>query len=128
MNLYQEEILDHYKNPHHKNRLSNPTVSVYSLNPTCGDTLGMDLMINNGVIQDVGFWGEGCALSQAAMSMISDEIIGQPATVLGRFEESDILSLLGVSVGPNRKKCAFLSRDVLLKAKVEYEKSQEGKN
>lgn len=125
MDLYQSEILEHFKNPRHKGRLEVPTASVYSLNPTCGDTLGLDLVVKEGKIEDIGFWGEGCAISQAAMSMLTEQLLGQPVEALGRYSEDDILAMLGVKIGPNRRKCAFLSKDVLAKA---YEKSKESEN
>jgi nitrogen fixation NifU-like protein len=115
MNLYQEEILDHYKHPRNKKRLENPTRSIESVNPLCGDKLGLDVMVENGVIKDMGFWGEGCAISQAAMSMVTEEMIGQPVEKLQHFTKENVLELLGVPVGPSRLKCALLSLQIVEK-------------
>ncbi len=108
MNLYQDEILDHYKHPHNKKRLSDVTDSVEAVNPLCGDKLGLDVKILDGVICEAGYWGEGCAISQASMSMLSDELIGMKVVDLEGITQETILEMLGVSVGPSRLKCALL--------------------
>jgi nitrogen fixation NifU-like protein len=113
MNLYQDEILDHYKHPHNKKRLSNPNTSVEAANPLCGDKLGLELRIEQGIIKDVGFWGEGCAISQASMSMLTDELIGREALSLSDISQKEILDLLGVPIGPSRLKCALLPLDII---------------
>lgn len=100
MNLYQEEILDHYKHPRNKKRLENPSKTVEAANPVCGDKLGVDIVVKDGIIVDIGFFGEGCAISQAAMSMLSEELIGQPGSKLGEVSSEYVLDLLGVPVGP----------------------------
>ena len=115
MNLYQEEILDHYKHPRNKKRLDNPTYSVESVNPLCGDKLVLDVAISDNSVVDVGFWGEGCAISQAAMSMMTEEIKGQPVSRLQSLTQQDVLDMLGVPVGPGRLKCALLCLGILEK-------------
>lgn len=121
MNLYQEEILEHYKNPHNKKKLANATISKESINPLCGDALGLDLVIKDGKIIDIGFWGEGCAISQAAMSMLTDTIINQPVEVLRQISEEDLIDLLGVTIGPARLKCALLPLSVITKIIAELD-------
>jgi nitrogen fixation protein NifU and related proteins len=108
MNLYQEEILDHYKHPRNKKRLEKTTRSVEVVNPLCGDKLGVEILIENNQIVDIGFWGEGCAISQASMSMITEELNGQSIERLHSLTKDEILELLGVSIGPARLKCALL--------------------
>lgn len=108
MNLYQDEILDHYKHPHNKQRLNDASESVEAVNPLCGDKLGLDVKVENDVITAVGYWGEGCAISQASMSMLSDELIGMKITCLEGITQETILEMLGVPVGPSRLKCALL--------------------
>jgi nitrogen fixation NifU-like protein len=108
MNLYQEEILDHYKHPRNKKKLDNPTKSVEVINPLCGDKLSMEIKVENGIISDVGFLGDGCAISQAAMSMLTEEISGKSQEYLNTLKEESILEMLGVEVGPGRLKCAML--------------------
>lgn len=108
MNLYQEEILDHYKHPRNKKRLQNPTYSVEAVNPLCGDTLGIEFAVEEGKITDIGFWGDGCAISQAAMSMLTEELIGEHVDRIKTLTQKDITDLLGVPIGPSRLKCALL--------------------
>lgn len=108
MNLYQEEILDHYKHPRNKKRIEHATYSVEAVNPLCGDKLVMDIQVDDGLITDIGFWGEGCAISQASMSMLTEEVAGERIEVLGNITKEKILKMLGVDVGPSRLKCALL--------------------
>lgn len=108
MDLYQEEILHHYKQPRNKKRIPNPTYSVEAINPLCGDKLGLDVLVKDGLIADIGFWGDGCAISQAAMSMMTEEVKGAPVERLKSLTKEDVLELLGVAVGPSRLKCATL--------------------
>lgn len=115
MNLYQEEILEHYKHPHHKGRVDDSTVSAEAANPLCGDKLGLDLKVDNGRIVEVGYWGDGCAISQASMSMLTDELIDQPVEVLEKLSQENVLEMLGVQVGPARLKCALLPLSVVEK-------------
>jgi len=116
MNLYQEEILDHYKHPRNKKRLENATYSFESANPLCGDKLGVDIIVKEEIIEDIGFWGEGCAISQAAMSLLSEELINQPVSKLELITKDDILAMLGLeSLSGSRQKCAFLSLTLLEK-------------
>ena len=75
--IYKENILDHYKHPRNKQALSNPTVVHAAVNPSCGDTIQVALQINDGVVEEIGFEGKGCAISQASMSMLSEEIKGK---------------------------------------------------
>jgi nitrogen fixation NifU-like protein len=113
MDLYQEEILDHYKHPRNKKRIDKPTLSASAANPLCGDKLGLDVVIQDEKVVDIGFWGEGCAISQAAMSMVTEELLGQPVSALHSLEKQDVFDLLGVPVGPGRLKCALLSLSVI---------------
>jgi nitrogen fixation NifU-like protein len=112
MDLYQEEILDHYKHPRNKKRVDTPSFSAEAVNPLCGDKLSMEIRVKDGIIEDIGFWGEGCAISQAAMSMVTEEVKGQPVAVLRNLTQAQILDLLGVPVGPSRLKCALLCLSV----------------
>ncbi len=115
MNLYQDEILDHYKHPRHKERLEQLTASAEAANPLCGDKLGLDIRVENGKISAVGYWGEGCAISQASMSMLTEELIDQPVEILNQISQEDIVEMLGVKIGPARLKCALLPLSVLEK-------------
>lgn len=106
--LYQQNILDHSKNPRNSGRIEQPTISRDEVNPLCGDKLHFELLIEDGTITDVRFTGRGCAISQAAASMLSEEIKGKPVAVVKQIGKDDVLDLLGIPIGYTRLKCALL--------------------
>lgn len=108
MDLYAEEILDHYKHPRHFGHLGEPSLVYHDTNPFCGDEITLELKIENGRVADVAFTGRGCAISRAAASMMSEEIIGMSLDELRKWQKEDIVDLLGIEVGPVRIKCALL--------------------
>lgn len=117
MDLYAENILDHFRNPHNKGRLEKPTISADDSNPLCGDKIYFDLHIDDsGKITDVGFSGEGCAISQASASMLTDEIMNKTSQELMDLPNEAVYTMLGVPLTTNRVKCALLSLVVLKKA------------
>lgn len=111
--FYRENLLDHYRNPRQRGRIDVPTVSREELNPLCGDLVRIDLAIADGVVADARFEGHGCAVSQAAASMLLEEIVGKPVAEVAAFGRDDLLGLLGVPLSPARLKCALLSLGVL---------------
>src|SRR5213593_450794 len=76
--LYQEIILDHYKNPHHRGLREPYESEVHHVNPTCGDEVTLRVHLVDGVIEDVSYDAEGCSISQAATSVLTDLVIGRP--------------------------------------------------
>jgi nitrogen fixation protein NifU and related proteins len=108
MDLYADEILDHYKHPRHFGHLDEPTLTFHDTNPLCGDEITLELRIEDNKVADVAFTGHGCAISRAAASMMSEEIVGMSLDELKKWDKSDILDLLGIEVGPVRIKCALL--------------------
>lgn len=109
MDLYQEEILEHYRHPHNKGRIENATLERKERNSSCGDELLFTFLVENGVVKDVQFEGQGCAISQASASMLTDEIIGMPVAEVLQLQTDDVIDLLGIELGPTRLKCALLS-------------------
>lgn len=111
--FYRDEILEHYRHPHNKGRLEHPDITYEDHNPFCGDRIGMDLLIKDDRVADVRFWGQGCAISQASASMLTDEIKGMTLDEVKALNKDDILDLLGIPIGPVRMKCALLALKVL---------------
>lgn len=116
--LYRENILEHYKRPHNWSPPEPPLERVdlefHDLNPLCGDELTVKLALDDEQrVRDVRFEGHGCAISQAAASMASDEIKGMTADELLSLDRSFILDLLGIDISAQRMKCALLSLKVL---------------
>lgn len=114
--IYKQNILDHYKHPHHKGELPEFNLWEEGANPSCGDELTLYFRVEGERIADIGWTGDGCAISQAATSMLSEKLVGMTLGEAGKLEEGDITAMLGTPVGPEREKCAFLSLRTLLRA------------
>ncbi|MBI1934824.1 SUF system NifU family Fe-S cluster assembly protein [Candidatus Woesearchaeota archaeon] len=120
--MYQENILDHYKNPRNKGIIKNPSVHHHENNPLCGDELDLYLVIDNHKVIDVKINGHGCAISQASASMLSEQIKGKALEDLKKLAKENILEMLGIPLSPVRLKCALLSLDTLKNSILIYEK------
>ena len=112
--LYRENILDHYQNPRNYGTLDEPDISYEDDNPLCGDVIRLDIKLDDQkrVVQ-VAFSGQGCAISQASASMLTEEILGKTLEEVKQISKEDVLDLLGIQLGPVRIKCALLSLKVL---------------
>jgi nitrogen fixation NifU-like protein len=111
--LYRDNILDHYKNPRHFGELEARDLEFHDHNPLCGDELGVHIRVEDGKIADLRFHGHGCAISQAAASISSEELIGMPVDDVGDLSADWVLEQLGIDISPTRRKCALLSLKVL---------------
>lgn len=111
--LYREHILDHYQNPRHHGEIEDPDISQEEYNPLCGDRLVLQLKIEDDHVADVKFHGEGCAISQASASMLTELVEGKSVDELKALTKEDILDMLGIPIGPVRLKCALLSLKAL---------------
>jgi nitrogen fixation NifU-like protein len=118
MSLYQDQILDHYRNPRNHGLIEAATHRANAKNPTCGDSLHMDIAVQNGTIADVGFTGSGCAISQASASLLTEYAKGKPVDEALALEPKTVLELLGVALSPARLKCGLLSLETLKKALI----------
>ena len=112
--MYRQRIMDHYKNPRNEGELADATFSHAGENPSCGDTIRVDVgLADDGeTIERVAFSGEGCAISQAAASMFTGELRGTTLDELEAMDRDDVLDVLGVDVSPMRIKCAVLAEKV----------------
>ena len=113
MNIYTEIILDLYKNPVNKGNLENPTHQNSRNNPLCGDEIKIQLIINDNKITDAKFQGQGCAISQASASLLTDKIKNMSLNDINNLNKDDILGLLKIPISPARMKCALLILDTL---------------
>lgn len=119
MDLYQEEILDHYRHPHHHGTLPDADIVRTERNSSCGDELTFYLKFANEKIADISFEGQGCAISQAAASMLTDELVGKSKKDIAKLQKDDVLKLLGtVSLTPTRLQCALLPLQAVTNAVV----------
>ena len=116
MDLYAEHILDHFRSPRHKGEMEQATATHSELNPSCGDELTVQLKIDDGVITNILWDGTGCAISQAGMSMLAEEIIGKSVLEVNGMHGKIMLGFLGVPVGPRRMKCGLLALHTLKNA------------
>lgn len=132
--LYQQLILEHYRSPRNKGELDDKTVEIHMANPVCGDEIRLQLRIEGDRIADAKFVGQGCSISQAAVSMMTallkDRSLDDADALAKRFTElmhgdqeaaqdktlGDLRALQGVSKFPVRIKCALLGFDALLEA------------
>ena len=111
--FYREYILDHYKNPRNYGRLDDPDITHEEDNPLCGDVVGMDFRVKEGVIEDIRFHGRGCAISQASASLLTERLKGMALDDAKKIDKNDVLGELGIQISPARIKCALLSLKVL---------------
>jgi nitrogen fixation NifU-like protein len=108
MDIYAQQILDHYKKPHNEGSIKHADISHEEDNPLCGDRLRVDLVFKDDVVADLKFTGNGCAISQAAISMLSDKVIGQSFEYIDQIDKQYIIDMLGIAVSERRLKCALL--------------------
>jgi nitrogen fixation NifU-like protein len=107
--LYREEILDHYRSSEHRGRLEAPDFTAELDNPLCGDHIRLELQVDDqGRIGTVRFDGHGCAISQAAASMLAGKVEGMTLREARGLSSEDALGLLGVRLTPTRMKCGLL--------------------
>ncbi len=142
--MYQEVILDHYKHPHHRGLREPFAAEVHHVNPTCGDEITLRISLEENTITDVSYDGQGCSISQAATSVLTDQVIGltvdEALKTVSSFNEmissrgtidgdediiGDGIAFAGVSRYPARVKCALLGwmafKDALVQATEHHE-------
>ena len=111
--LYRDYILDHYKHPRNFGTLEPHDLDWHDHNPLCGDELGVHVQVEDGKVADLRFHGQGCAISQAAASIVSEELVGKRVDELPELSADWLIDLLGIDISPTRRKCALLSLKVL---------------
>ena len=113
--LYREVILDHYKNPRGHGVLEGADAQAEGQNPLCGDevTISVKFGADGDTIEEVGFTGRGCAISQAATSMLTEMVTGRSAKEVAELPKEELLEEIGIPLTPVRLKCAILGLGVL---------------
>src|SRR4051794_2466060 len=111
--LYRDYILEHYKQPRNFGTLEPHDLEFHDHNPLCGDELGVHIAVEDGRISDLRFHGQGCAISQAAASIASEELIGKPLDDAAGLDATWMIDQLGIQISPTRRKCALLNLKVL---------------
>ncbi len=113
--LYREVILDHYKNPRGHGAIENADAHAEGQNPLCGDEVSIYVSFGDDgdTIDDVKFEGRGCAISQAATSMLTEMVKGRKATEIAELPKEELLEEIGIPLTPVRLKCAILGLGVL---------------
>lgn len=124
MDIYQEQILDLYKNPLNKGVLEHAQIKQHEYNPSCGDDLTFYLLFEGDTLKDIRFDGHGCAISQASASLLTEEAKGKTIQQIHQMSKENILELLGIELGPTRLKCALLSLQALSRGTIAYEEQR----
>jgi nitrogen fixation NifU-like protein len=126
--MYRQQILDHYKNPRNYGELEAPSFSHEGENPSCGDTIRMDVVLadDGETIERVAFSGDGCAISQASASMLTQRLPGTTLPELAAMDRDDVVEMLGVDISPMRIKCAVLAEKVAQDGAKLYEGDLDG--
>ncbi len=116
--MYQEVILQHYRSPRNFGPLEPADLSGEESNPLCGDHIRVQLRLDSDHhrVEEIHFSGDGCAISVASASMLTQKVKGMPLEEVGRLTRDDVLKLLGIPLSPVRVKCALTGFAALGKA------------
>lgn len=116
MDLYRQEVLEHTRNPKNFGTLDDANVQQKNSNPMCGDEMHIDLKVVDGIIQDIRFSGESCAIAKAGASMLTEAVKGKSIEEALKSTKEEQLARFGSPLTPSRQKCALLSYDTLQQA------------
>lgn len=125
--LYHAELIEHYKSPIYRRVITKPTVQFGDFNPACGDKLDVAIVLDGGTIVEIAFQGSGCVISQAAMSMICEQVENKGIQEVLNLNGDDVLSMINIDLGPVRMKCATLGLHVVQQAIKTWQKESMAK-
>ena len=123
--LYQEILMDHYRYPRNCGSLSRADFSSGSFNPSCGDSVAFSGLIVAGILADVKFLGKGCVISQAAASLLTEQVKHTQLSTIVLMTANHMQTLIGMQLGPTRLRCALLPLEALHKGIEEYAQSHQ---
>ncbi len=115
-----EYILDHYKSPRNYGKLTDPDITYEQGNPICGNKVRLDLELEDKIIKDIKFSGKGCTISQAAASMLTEEVINKDLEYIDSIDSEEMFKIIKAEVSPTRYECALLALKVLKTAIKSY--------
>jgi len=118
--MYQEIILDYYRHPRNKGVLPHPDIVSHDVNTSCGDEVTMHVLIKDGKVGNIRFSGKGCAISQAASSMLTEYVLGMSVEKVAKLSKEDMLKLINIPISCVRLKCALLGLKVLKLGVIQY--------
>ena len=119
--MYRENLMDHYKNPRNYGRLDNADIEQKGFNPLCGDEIEIFVNFEEEIVKEVKSEAKGCAISQAAASMLTESIEGKTVEELKKITKEDIFEMLGIELSVSRIKCALLAWDSLREGIIKFE-------
>jgi nitrogen fixation NifU-like protein len=115
MNIYQERLMDHYRNPRNRGVLQDADFTTGQYNPSCGDSVALQGKVEQDILTHLMFEGSGCVISQASASLLTQYAIGKSLDELANLDTDAYIAFLGITVGPTRLKCALLALHALHK-------------
>lgn len=124
MDLYQQELMDHYRNPRNKGRIEHPDFSSREHNPSCGDAIAIQGVVEHNHLAQLAFEGEGCVISQAMGSLLTQACTGKSLDEVMRLGEPFVRELIGIELGPTRLRCALLALQALQQGIAEFVQRQ----
>lgn len=120
MDIYREQLLDHYHHPRGWGLRAHSTLEQHLVNPTCGDAVTVQVDLQGDQVTAMRFEGHGCVISRAASSLLSEYVVNKSVAECVSLSLADVETLLGTSVQPLRIKCALLSLDAMQQALKNY--------
>lgn len=120
MNLYEKKLTDHYHNPRNYGSLDQPHFSIDEYNPSCGDSITIEGIVNGTMLEEVRFTAQGCILSKATASILLQECLNKSIDYSSSLTNHDLLNLLGIELGPLRLKCALIPLQALQNGITSY--------
>lgn len=114
-NIYTQEFMHYYKNPAHKQKLYNASYKAKTANLSCGDSIELELLVENDIVKQCAYTGTGCIVSLGCAELLSEQIEGKSLDELKTFSKDKFFELIGFELTFSRQKCALISYNALQK-------------